>query len=105
MNAKPNRATFWLIVTLILIVLLAGAPLISAFISGGIASALGCTVNEGGASGCIFMGRDISELLLDMFVLGWLALVTLPFGAIAFGVWLLVACIVAVVRRRRRREA
>jgi hypothetical protein len=105
MNAKPNRAAFWLGVILVLIVLIAGAPLISALIAGGIAGALGCTVNEGGASACIFMGRDIGELLLDMFVLGWLAFVTLPFGAIAFGIWLLVACIVAVVRRRRHREA
>jgi hypothetical protein len=103
MSTKRSTAFIWLGVTLVLIVLVAGAPLISAAIAGGIASALGCSVNEGGASGCIFMGTDVSESLLVMFVLGWLALVTLPFGAIAFVIWLVVACV--VTWRQRRREA
>jgi hypothetical protein len=104
MSPKGGHAVMWLGVTLVLIILVAGAPLISALIAGGIADALGCTLNEGGASGCIFRGNDIGERLAEMFVLGWLAFVTLPFGAILFGIWLIVACIVTLQRRRQRRE-
>jgi hypothetical protein len=104
MSPKRGHAFTWLGVALVLIILIAGAPLISATIASGIASALGCTVNEGGASACIFRGSDIGETLADMFVLGWLAFVTLPFGAILFGIWLIVACIVTLRRRRQRRE-
>jgi hypothetical protein len=104
MSPKRGHAFTWLGVTLVLIILIAGAPLISATIASGIAGALGCTVNEGGASACIFRGNDIGETLADMFVLGWLAFVTLPFGAILFGIWLIVACIVTLRRRRQRRE-
>jgi hypothetical protein len=105
MSAKRSRAMVWLAVSFVLIVLFAVSPLISALISGGIASALGCTVNEGGASGCIFMGRDIGETLAEMFVVGWLEFVTLPLGLFALAVWAVVACVVAIVGWRRRRSA
>ena len=105
MSPERSRAVIWLGVTLVLIIIVAGAPLISAVIAGGIANALGCTLNEGGVSTCIFMGHDIGETLLDMFVLGWLGFVTLPFGAILFGIWLIVVCVVTLRRRRRQREA
>jgi len=106
MSAQRSHAGVWLSVTFVIIVLLAAAPLISAFIAGAIADVLGCTVNEGGASLCMFMGRDIGQTLAEMFVLGWLAFVTLPWGLAALAIWLVVACVVAFIRwRRRRREA
>ena len=105
MSAKPSCASVWLAVSFVLIVLFAAAPLISAFISGGIASALGCTVNEGGASACMFMGRDIGGTLADMFVAGWLEFVALPLGVAALAGWFVVACGVAIVGWRRRRQA
>jgi hypothetical protein len=101
---RRSPAFFWLFVSFVLIFLVAAAPLISAFIAGGIASALGCTLNEGGVSPCPFMGTDIGETLVVMFVLGWLALVTLPYGAIALAVWFVAACAVAFVAWRRRRQ-
>jgi len=106
MSGKRNHAFIWLAVTLVLIIVIAGAPLISAFIASAIAGALGCTLNEGGASGCIFMGNDIGQTLAEMFVAGWLMFVTMVPGAIALGVWLLAACVV-IFRwwRRRRLEA
>ncbi len=106
MSAKRSRTFFWLSMSFVIIVLLAAAPLISAFIAGAIADVLGCTLNEGGASTCLFMGQDIGETLAEMFVLGWLAFVTLPWGLSALAIWFVVACVVAIVRwRRRRREA
>lgn len=108
MSGKRSWGWIWLAVSFVLIVLFATGPLISAFISGGIADALGCTVNEGGATPCMFMGRDIGETLVVMFVLGWLEFVTLPAGLVALAAWVVVACVVTLVgwqRRRRRSEA
>jgi hypothetical protein len=102
--SAPRRSVLlWLGIPLVLIVLLASAPLLSAFIAGAVADALGCSLNEGGASPCPFMGHDLGEPLVVMFVLGWLAFVTLPLGAAALAAWLAVVCIVVVVRWRRRR--
>jgi hypothetical protein len=92
----------WLGWSLALILLFGLAPLLLALASGVMASAIGCTVNEGGASGCIFMGKDIGNTLAEMFVAGWLMFVTFPAAGIAFGVWLMLAVVVWVSRWRRR---
>jgi hypothetical protein len=106
MTAKRSRASIWLGVAFVVIVLFAASPLIAAFAAGAIADILGCTVNEGGASMCMFMGRNIGQTLAELFVLGWLSFVTLPAGLFALAIWLVVACVVAFIRsRRRRREA
>jgi hypothetical protein len=106
MSAQRSHAFIWLSVTFVVIVLFATSPLISASIAGGMANALGCTVNEGGASTCMFMGTDIGQTLAEMFVVGWLAFVTLPLGLAALAIWLVVAGAVVFIRwRRRRREA
>jgi hypothetical protein len=112
MNAPPagmlkSPAFIWLSISFVLIVLFATAPLISAFIGGGIAEALGCTVTEGVSSPCLFRGSDVSETLSVMFVLGWFAFETLPLGAVLLTIWFIVACIVVMIKvwRRRRREA
>jgi hypothetical protein len=104
MSAKPGRSVHWLVWSLILIVLFGFAPLIVALVAGGAGNALGCTVNEGGASRCILMGHDIGEILADMFAAGWLMFVILPAAGIAFLVWL-AAAIVAMVRRRQLRHS
>ena len=104
MSAQRSHAILWLGVTFVVIVVLAALPLISTFIAGAIANVLGCTVNEGGASTCMFMGKDIGETLAEMFVLGWLAFVTLPYGLVALAIWLVAACVVAAVKWRHRRS-
>jgi|HubBroStandDraft_5_1064220.scaffolds.fasta_scaffold50388_2 hypothetical protein len=100
MNAKPGQSVHWLVWSLALIVLFGLAPLLVAVAASSIGNTLGCTVNEGGASSCLFMGHDIGETLADMFVFGWLMFVTLPAAGIAFLLWF-VAAIVVFVRRRR----
>jgi len=106
MSARRSHAVLWLSISFILIVLFAAAPLIPGFIAGGIADALGCTVNEGGATQCLYHGSDIGQTLAEMVVLGWLAFVTFPLGLAALAIWLVVACLVAFIGwRRRRREA
>jgi hypothetical protein len=102
-SASRGSAFLWLGIVFVLIVLLAVAPLLSALLAGAIADALGCGLNEGGASPCPFMGHDFGEPLVVMFVVGWLGIATLPLGAAALTVWLVVTCVVVVVRWRRRR--
>ena len=106
-SVLKSPAFIWLSISFVLIVLFATAPLISALIGGGIAESLGCTVTEGVNSPCLFRGSDVSEALSVMVVLAWFAFETLPLGAVLLAVWLIVACIVVVIKwlRRRRREA
>jgi hypothetical protein len=105
MSAGRSRVGLWLGIALAAIVLLAAAPVISVLLASGISDALGCTLNEGGSNPCRLMGIDIGDTLSVMFVFGWLALDTLPLGALAFLIWLVVAAIAAIVGWRRRHRA
>lgn len=84
------------------ILLLAFAPLISAFSASAIADANGCALDEGGVHPCVIGGTDYGETLSVMFVLGWLGLVSLPLGALAAIVWCIVLVIVLAVKYRRK---
>ena len=55
-----------------------------------IAEAHGCVLNEGGVHPCVVNGQDWGETLLMMAMMGWLMLATLPIGAIACAIWLIV---------------
>jgi hypothetical protein len=79
---------FWFSAACVTILVIAILPVISVSLTYGIASALGCSVNEGGATPCPFMGIDLGETLVTMMVLGWLGLITLPVGGVALAVWL-----------------
>jgi hypothetical protein len=79
---------FWFSVVCVTILVIAMLPVISVSLTYAIASALGCSVNEGGATPCPFMGIDLGETLVTMMVLGWLGLITLPVGGVALAVWL-----------------
>lgn len=83
-----------------IVVFVCFVPLISAVIAMWIASRNGCTLHEGFANPCIVFGRDIGQALYTMAVMGWLALVTLPLGALAALGWI-VGEVVHLVRRRQ----
>lgn len=87
---------------LALILLFALAPVISVVIAGGIANAYGCRLDEAGVHPCVIGGTDYGEMLEMMFVLGWLMLMTLPAGAIAFLIWVVVLITHAILRSRSR---
>jgi len=83
MNAPPLpiRKRFpWIVywIFLVLIVLLALAPVGSVVACGIIANAHGCRVDEGSVHPCIIVGHDYGQLLYALGVLSWLMLVTLP---------------------------
>lgn len=79
--------------------IIGAAPLLVAVGAGALGSALGCTVNEGGASPCLVAGVDIGDALNSLFTMGWFSILTLPFAAIGFLAGLLVAILDAMRRR------
>ena len=103
MNAKPNRRFPWILYLLALVVIFAFAfaPIGSVMLCGAIANAYGCKVDEGSVRPCIINGQDHGHLLYTLGVLGWLMLVTLPAGAVALMIWLIVLLLHRVSWRRR----
>ena len=89
---------YWIV--LALIALLALTPVGSVIASSVIANTHGCTLDEGSVHPCIINGKDYGELLYTLAVLGWLMLVTIPAGLLAFALWL----IVLIVHRARWRK-
>jgi len=55
-----------------------------------IANAHGCRVDEGSVHPCLINGKDYGQLLYTLGVMGWLMLVTIPGGAVAFIIWLVI---------------
>lgn len=94
-------------VLLILIVLFGIAPILGAVVSEAIASANGCTLNEGTQSVCMIGGSDWGGALYSMFVLTWFLLATLPLAGGALIVWLVLLIIhrVAFARRQKSEQA
>ena len=88
-------------IVLVLIVLVALAPVGSVVACGLIANAHGCRVDEGSVHPCMINGRDYGQVLYTLGVMGWLMLVTLPVGALAFVLWLVVLIIHRTNWRRR----
>lgn len=79
---------YW--IALALIAIMAFAPVGSVVACGLIANMHGCRVDEGSAHPCVIGGKDYGQLLYTLGVMGWLMLVTLPAGALAFAMWLVV---------------
>lgn len=75
------------------ILLVALSPVLSVIVAGGIANFGGCVLNEGNVHPCVIGGVDLGETIYTMFVLGWLMLVTLPMGALALLIWIIVAAV------------
>jgi hypothetical protein len=92
---------FWFSAVCVTILVIAVVPVLSVSLTYAVASALGCSVNEGGATPCPFMGVDLGETLVTMMVLGWLGLITLPVGGVALAIWL-AAWIGRRIGRRRQ---
>lgn len=98
----PHKRFPWIVYWLVLalIVLVALAPIGSVVACSTIAKAHGCKVDEGSVHPCVINGKDYGQLLYTLGVMGWLMLVTLPGGALAFVIWL----VVLVFHRARWRK-
>src|SRR6266481_9702663 len=90
---------YWIV--LVLIVLVALAPVGSVVACGLIANAHGCRVDEGSVHPCVINGKDYGHLLYTLGVIGWLMLVTIPGGLFAFVIWLIVLILHRASWRKR----
>jgi len=90
---------YWIVLALIAIV--AFAPVGSVVACGLIANTLGCRVDEGSVHPCVIGGKDYGQLLYTLGVMGWLMLVTLPAGVLAFAAWLIVLVLHRSAWRKR----
>src|SRR4029077_7113249 len=90
--AEPNKGFPWIIYIILLIIIVAAtlAPVASVAVAGWIANSNGCKLDEGSVHPCVIGGRDYGQLLYTLGVLGWLMLATIPGGALALMVWLII---------------
>lgn len=82
----------------VLLVLL--VPVACPLLAAAIASAGGCRLHEGNKTPCVILGSDWGEALYTMFVLGWLALATLPLAVLVVLGWLALELVRIYLRRR-----
>ena len=103
MLAKPSRKFPWIIYWIVLFLILAVtlAPVGSVVVCSWIANSHGCRVDEGSVHPCVIGGKDYGQLLYTLGVLGWLMLVTLPGGALALLIWLIVLILHRATWRKR----
>ena len=76
-------------------------PLVVAILGAAMAGVLGCPVSEAGPTPCFVAGFDWGELLLNMVMMGWLALVSVPILTVILGVWAAMESWSHVRKRRR----
>ncbi len=65
-------------------------PLAAVIVSAALAALMGCELNEGVTNVCNVAGIDIGGFLSGLFVMGWLALITLPLLMCVLALWALV---------------
>jgi hypothetical protein len=96
MNWTLRIGIIGMVLSAVVALLPIGAVLVSEIIS----TAAGCTVNEAYADPCIVAGVDIADLLYTLFVSGWLALISLPFGGAGVMVFGIVSLVGAFTHKR-----
>lgn len=79
-------------------------PLAAVILAALLAGLLGCELNEGVQQACYVFGLDLGGVLSGMFVMGWLALLTLPLLAGLLGLWALLEGGVFWRQRRHQRK-
>lgn len=106
MNAASLRRTRfpWLVYVFVLLFIgaITLAPIGSVVVAGIVANSNGCQLDEGSVHPCVIAGKDYGETLYTLGVLGWFMLLTLPFGAVAGLLWLVVLLVHRSRWRRRR---
>jgi hypothetical protein len=104
----PTTRPFpWWIYILVLVVILviALAPLVSVIVASEIAAAHGCQLDEGSVHTCIVNGEDWGQTLYMMAMFAWLLIASLPIGVILGGIWLIILIMHLLIRYRARKDA
>ncbi len=94
-----KRIGFWLFIGGILFAIF---PILSVLAASGLSTIGGCELNEGDVNACSVLGIEMGGLLYTMFVMGWFALVTLPYGGLVAVIGLILYVIAKIVLRRRK---
>ena len=94
-----SRRTFVVLIGLCLL------PLAAVIVSAALAALVGCELNEGVTNVCQIAGIDIGGFLSSLFVMGWLALITLPLLMCVLALWALVEGGARWRQKRRDRKA
>lgn len=92
-------------IVILIILLLAFAPVISVMIASEIANANGCQLDEGSVHPCIVNGVDQGETLYTLGMMGWFMLATLPLGLGAIVLYLIFVAGYYLLRRANRARA
>ena len=79
-------------------------PLLSLLLAGTLAKLLGCTLREADVHPCYILGVSIGPLLYTLSTVGWLMIVTLPFGAVVLVTWIGTESVWFVRKRIERRN-
>ncbi|MEK1851756.1 MAG: hypothetical protein AAAC48_07675 [Phyllobacterium sp.] len=82
-----------MVALLMILTIIAFAPLLSLLASYGIAETLGCQVDEGSVHPCFIGSFDIGSTLYGMGVMGWLMIPAAPLMLIAILGWLAVGVV------------
>ncbi|QND51865.1 hypothetical protein HB779_08085 [Phyllobacterium sp. 628] len=88
-------------IVLAILTIIALLPLFSVLTTYMLATALGCSVDEGSVHPCLMAGLDIGDLLYTMGVMGWLMIPAAPLLLIAVLGWIAVG-VVSIVRHLHR---
>ena len=77
----PNKKNCWVVLYLLAVLSTAG-PIFSVLIAGLVASAAGCSADEGGPHPCMIFGYDFGEIIYALGTAGWFGIVTIPIGLV-----------------------
>ncbi|MGC4039547.1 MAG: hypothetical protein QM710_01785 [Flavobacterium sp.] len=69
------------------ILLIIFGPLLIASFAAFAGECLDCHINEGGTDDCVRSGIPFGLILNPMMVVGWLSLISIPFGILCFIGW------------------
>lgn len=102
-SLRPKKFP-WVVYAIVLFLIAAAAlsPIGGVIVASTVANANGCTVDEGSVHPCVIGGKDYGETLYTLGVLGWLMLLTLPAGAAAGFIWLIILLLHRTRWRKRQ---
>jgi hypothetical protein len=92
-------------ILLVLIALVAFGPALIAVVSQSLAEAFGCQVDLNRVIPCEIGGKDYGQTIYDLGFSIWYSYLSLPAGAVLFGVWAVAAIIAFVVVRLRKSKS
>jgi hypothetical protein len=92
-------------ILLVLIALVAFGPALIAVVSQTVVEAFGCQVEFNRVIPCEIGGKDYGQTFYDLGFSIWYPYLSLPAGAVLFGIWVVAAIIAFIVARVRKSKS